>query len=403
MQTLNANGWIINLSKETLQKKPVPPSTEHLKDLQPSDKSFYYNFHNTNLMLSNIARSHPTHPIDQAQLVDFLSKHHPSASNISEIPEHLKKYYLVREIWVGNISPVTVKRTLYDKFRGFGDIETIEMFSSKGFAFIKFRKVVAATRAYEFGDATLIDGRSLKVAFADPSRRFDIVGDSLAPEGPNFKPIDDESIKNIFLGHPSAPHLISPSVQPSVKVSFVNNPISKSEPNHNLQTTKNEPNLSLGTVVWSGFMTRSKNYRVGIDATLVQGNDDCFPSALYHVNVSHRVQFSEITKFYILALVIIEASNETQQDLFSGYVKYFSEKQRAGYIAMKSSVLYICPPIDEAKKIYPELKDTQLLGVFVDPQRKAEKAKDPQLEEIMNLLKNPEAMKHFNTLKQYLK
>ncbi|OMJ83277.1 hypothetical protein SteCoe_15868 [Stentor coeruleus] len=402
MQTLNANGWIINFSRETLQKKPIPPSKEQARHLQPSEKSFHYNSQNTNLMLSNIARIHPTHPIDHVMLHNFLNKQHPSASNITGVPEHMKKCYMVREVWVGNIAPTTDKRIIYDGFKNFGDVEAIETFSSKGFAFIKYRKVVEATRAYELGDETFLDGRYVKVAFADPSRRFDIVGDSIS-EDPNFKPIDDESIKNIFLGHPSIILSTPPSLPPSVKVSVVNNPISKSEPNRSLQTAKSEPSTSLGTVVWSGFMTRSKNYRVGIDATLVQGNDDCFPSTLYHVNISHRVQLSEITKFYILALVIIESSNETQQEIFDGYLKYFSEKQRAGYIAMKTSVLYVCPPIDEAKKLYPALKDSQLLGVFVDTQRKPEKQKDPHLEEIMNLLKNPEAIKHFNTLKQYLK
>jgi len=77
------------------------------------------------------------------------------------------------------------------------------MFSSKGFAFIKYRKVVAATRAYERADGTLVDNRPVKVAFADPTRRIDIVGDSLIPENPNFNPIDDDLFKNLFLGYPS--------------------------------------------------------------------------------------------------------------------------------------------------------------------------------------------------------
>lgn len=392
------------------------------------------------------------------------------------------------------------------------------MFSSKGFAFIKYRKVVAATRAYEFGDGTLIDGRPVKVAFADPSRRIDIVGDSSIPENPNFNPIDDENFKNLFLGYPpgslvpgesklrevfsrygkvkrisirqatntSRPYAFVDFERgdqasearkklyiedydssrrcelghPALEISFknTNNIVNKNvtkaptrfENNKaevsqiarklmdqppayinllNFQTgsvlpmvnpnlfpsitpparvpvVSNpvvEPNPSLGTVVWSGFMTRSKNFRVGIDATLVQGNDDCFPSTLYHVNISHRVQISEITKFYILALVTIEASNETQQEVFDGYLKYFSEKQRAGYIPMKSSVLYICPPISEVKAIFSQIKETQLLGVFVDTQRKPEKPKDPKLQEIMDLLKNPEVLKHFSTLQQYLK
>ena len=523
MISLNNSGWSINFSKETLQKKPAPLVIEPPKELLPSDKSFYDNMQATNMMLLNAARSHPTQAPDQSILKGFLAEHHPSALNSNGVPDHFKKYFLVREVWVGNISPATDKQSLYDGFKNYGEIEGIEMFSSKGFAFIKYRKVVAATRAYEFGDSILIDGRPVKVSFADPSRRIDIVGDSALLENPNFNPIDDENFKNLFLGYPPGalvpgesklrevfarygkvkrisirqatnssrpyafvdfergdqasearkklyiedydgsrrcelghpaleisfkntnnivnknvikapsrpednshkaevsqiarklleqppayinllnfqtgsvlpmvnPNLFPPSIPPSVKVPVVNNPVNKSE-----------PNPSIGTVVWSGFMTRSKNYRVGIDATLVQGNDDCFPSTLYHVNISHRVQLSEITKFYILALVTIEASNETQQDMFDGYLNYFSQKQRAGYIPMKNSVLYVCPPIEEIKAVYPELNCTQLLGVFVDPQKKPEKPKDPKLQEIIELLKNPEVLKHFDTLQQYLK
>jgi RNA recognition motif-containing protein len=522
MLSLNSQGWTISFSKETLQKKPVVV-VEPQKELLPTDKSFYDNMQTTNMMLLNAARNHPAQPTDQALLQSFLSEHQPNALNINGVPEQFKKYFLVREVWIGNISPATDKQSLYDGFKSYGEIEGIEMFSSKGFAFIKYRKVVAATRGYEFGDGTLIDGRPVKVAFADPSRRIDIVGDSSIPENPNFNPIDDENFKNLFLGYPPGslvpgesklrevfsrygkvkrisirqatatsrpyafvdfergdqasearkklyiedidgsrrcelghpaleisfkntnnivnknvakvpakyentsqkaevsqiarklmeqppayinllnfqtgsvlpmvnPNLFPPSIPPPARVPVVNNPISKSE-----------PNPSLGTVVWSGFMTRSKNYRVGIDATLVQGSEDCFPPTLYHVNISHRVQISEITKFYILGLVTIEASNETQQEIFDGYLKYFSEKQRAGYIPMKSSVLYICPPIDEIKNIYNNIKDTQLLGVFVDTQRKPEKPKDPQLQEIMELLKNPEILKHFTSMQQYFK
>ena len=521
IQALNAAGWTISFSKETLQKKPLPPAAEVPKELVPSEKSFYENMQTTNMMLLNAARMHPAQPPDQAKLQAFLAEHHPSALNVSGVPEHFKKYFLAREVWIGNISPATDKQSLYDGFKGYGEIEGIEMFSSKGFAFIKYRKVTAATRAYEFGDGTLIDGRPVKVAFADPSRRIDIVGDSAVPENPNFNPIDDENFKNLFLGYPpgalvpgecklrevfsrygkvkrisirqatntSRPYAFVDFERgdqasearkklyiedydgsrrcelghPALEISFkntnniVNKNVAKAPPRYempsqktevsqiakklmeqppayinllNFQTgppmvnpnlfppsnppptrlavvtnpvNKSEPNPSLGAVVWSGFMTRSKNYRVGIDATLVQGSDDCFPSTLYHVNISHRVQISEITKFYILALVTIEASNETQQELFDGYLKYFSVKERAGYIQMKNSVLYICPPIDAIRSIYKEVKDTQLLGVFVDPQRKAEKAKDPQLQEIMDLLKNPEVFKHFSTLKELLK
>eukprot|EP00358_Blepharisma_japonicum_P003078 CAMPEP_0202954588 /NCGR_PEP_ID=MMETSP1395-20130829/50943_1 /ASSEMBLY_ACC=CAM_ASM_000871 /TAXON_ID=5961 /ORGANISM="Blepharisma japonicum, Strain Stock R1072" /LENGTH=302 /DNA_ID=CAMNT_0049670229 /DNA_START=298 /DNA_END=1206 /DNA_ORIENTATION=+ len=168
----------------------------------PGDQSFQHNAQATNIMLLNNANPKPGQPMDRGMLERLLSEHQPSAFNISGVPEHFKGFFLVREVWIGNISPATDKQLLYDAFKAYGDIEGIEMFSSKGFAFIKYRKVVAATRAYERADGTLVDGRPVKVAFADPTRRIDIVGDSLIPENPNFNPIDDEHFKNLFLGYP---------------------------------------------------------------------------------------------------------------------------------------------------------------------------------------------------------
>ena len=540
MKSLNSSGWSINFSKESLQRKPAPPNPEVHKNLYPSEKSFQDNASNTNIMLSNVARSHPTHMVDQAKLQNFISEHHPNAQVLLAVPERFKGAFMVREVWVGNIAPSTEKQGLFDAFKHFGEIEGVEMFSSKGFAFVKFRKVLAATKAYEFGEGTLVEGRSVKITFADPSRRQDIVGDSPIGETGNDSVPDDgvrslvfeypadgfvpgegilkevcsrygvvkricirqgsgnyrphafvdfergsqaaEARKKLYiedydgsrrreLGHPSIdisfkntnnivnkhnikpvtrpeptsevsqlarklmeqpagylnilkfqpgsvfPPMVNPnlfpsiphsSIPPSARVPLVNNQISKSEANPSVSPpifvpSMPEANPSIGTVVWSGFMTRSKKYRVGIDATLVQGNDDCFPSSLYHINISHRVQLSEITKYFVIALVTIEASNETQQELFNEYLKYFSSKQRAGFIAMKSSVLYICPPIEEAKKMYPEIKDSQLLGVFLDTTKKPEKSKDPHLEEILKLLKNPEALKHSETIAQFIK
>jgi RNA recognition motif-containing protein len=478
--------------------------------------------------------------VDHAKLQNFITEHHPNAHSLNAVPERFKGTFMVREVWVGNIAQNTEKQGLFEAFKHFGEIEGVEMFSTKGFAFVKFRKVIAATKAYEFGEGTLVEGRSVKITFADPSRRQDIVGDSPVGENGNESVPDDgvrslvleypsdgfvpgegilkevcsrygvvkricirqgsgnyrphafvdfergsqaaEARKKLYiedydgskrreLGHPAIdisfkntnnivnknvpkpvprpeptsevsqlarklleqpagylnllkfqpgsvfppmvnPNLFSPSIPhssipPSARVPLVNNQISKSEPNPVsppvVMPPVTEANPSIGTVVWSGFMTRSKKCRVGIDATLVQGNDDCFPSSLYHINISHRVQLSEITKYFIIALVTIEASNETQQELFDGYLKYFSSKERAGYISMKTSVLYICPPIHEAKKLYPEIKDTQLLGVFLDTTKKPEKSKDPHLEEILRLLQNPEALKHSETIAQFIK
>lgn len=524
MEDLNNKGWSINFSREASHRSSPPPRHTIPKPLtieqMPNLQSFQDNAQATNIMLLNNANPKPGQVMEQGMLERLLTEHQPSCLNISDTPEFFKGFFMVREVWIGNISPATDKQLLYDAFKNYGIIEGIEMFSSKGFAFIKYRKVVCATRAYELADGIIVDGRPVKVAFADPTRRIDIVGDSLTVENPNFNPIDDDNFKNLFLGYShsavvpaeaklrevfsrygrvkrisirQATSTTRPYAfvdfergeqasesrkklyiedydgqkrrelgDPALEISFknTNNIVSKNGvkngvryqdkqstesiselsrklmekpaafvnllkfqtlftvPNFQLapsapynfsifqppsETAKKmepEENPNIGSVVWSGFVTRSKNYRVGIDATLVEGSSECFPASQYHINISHRVQISEIFKFERLALVTIDASNETQQEAFQEYVKYFSVKQRAGYVGIKDALLYICPPLDQIKNLYSKLEGSQLLGVFVDPTKKIEKVKDTsKLEELIDLLQRPEVMKHFETKK----
>ena len=112
----------------------------------------------------------------------------------------LKGCHMVREVWIGNISSITDVKSLYNSFLQFGRIEEVEMFNSKCFAFIKFRKIIEATLAYEKGQGLLVDGRPVKVAFADPTRRIDIIGDSTRTDNPDFNPIDDEFFKSLYIG-----------------------------------------------------------------------------------------------------------------------------------------------------------------------------------------------------------
>lgn len=524
MEELNSKGWTVTFSKETSTKAPtpsLPPAPKPpINEQMPKIQSFQDNAQATNVMLLNNANPKPGSTMDEGMLERLLSEHQPSCLNISDVPDFFKSFFMVREVWIGNISPATDKQLLYDAFKNYGVIEGIEMFSSKGFAFIKYKKVLCAIRAYELADGIIVDGRPVKVAFADPTRRIDIVGDSLTPENPNFNPIDDDNFKNLFLGY-SHSAVVPPEAKlrevfsrygrvkrisirqatsttrpyafvdfekgeqasesrkrlyiedydgtkrkelgdPSLEISFknTNNIVSKNGvkngvryqdkmpreevselsrrlrekppafvnllkfqslfvmPNYSMmanvsynfplfqppsqtveptiEPSREEENPNIGSVVWSGFITRSKNYRVGIDATLVEGSADCFPSTQYHINISHRVQISEILKFERLGIFTLDASNETQQDAFQEYVKYFTKKQRAGYVSIKNTLLYICPPVEQIKKIYAKLDDSQLLGVFVDPNKKVEKVNESsKLEELISLLQRPEVIKHF--------
>jgi RNA recognition motif-containing protein len=152
-------------------------------------------------MLLNNANPNPGQPMDNTVMLQMITKNHPNAFNVSGVLPQFQNSLLVREIWIGNISPSTEKNLIYEAFKIYGEIEGIEMFSSKGFAFTKYRKIVSATRAYEQAQGVLVDNRPVKVAFADPTRRYDIVGDSSVPEDPEFDPMDDDNFKNLFLGY----------------------------------------------------------------------------------------------------------------------------------------------------------------------------------------------------------
>ena len=46
--------------------------------------------------------------------------------------------------------------------------------------------------------------------------------------------------------------------------------------------------------VWSGFLTRSRQHRVGVDAYLISGDAECLTD--YNLNISHRTTFIEVNK-----------------------------------------------------------------------------------------------------------
>ena len=114
---------------------------------------------------------------------------------------------------------------------------------------------------------------------------------------------------------------------------------------------------------WSGFITRNKQHRVGVDATLVSGDEISLVE--YNLNISHRTVYEEVLKKKPKAVAVFTPSNETQNNIFADYITYFNEKQRAGVVNIRNYLLYLLPPGEESKKIH-EVKDLQILGVFAD-------------------------------------
>ena len=506
LRELNESGMNVSLSKEARMRTPGPRDPAPVP--MPSIMALQENAQLTWSMLT-----HNLTNCDQKRIQELIQSNHPNAYHLSGVPNNFEMTLLSRELWVGNISPVTDKRLLYEAFKGFGSIESIEMFSSKGFAFVKFRKVTCATVAFERHRGLMVDGRPVKVTFGDPNRRFDMLGDSRAPEDPNFNPSDDNNFKSLYIGYsagktiPSEHRLVEifnryghvKSVHikrvhqpyafidfetgeeaararrelyledkdgrkraelgdPALEVSFKNTnnvkkPVQKTDalelakkllesPNiiMNLDARPKAPTMqqpmysypaqpwgqmaysqyppppmipystpmpmpsvplptpapvpvketmpepepekrvspvqaessAVGDVVWSGFMSRTSKNRVGVDAYLLKGTEDLLPPNLHHLNISHRVPFSEVGKNKVLALMALEASNSTQESSFSEYIKYFTEKQRAGYILLKAAAVYLLPPGPETHKFTEEVTDRQLLAVFVDPSQRAD-------------------------------
>lgn len=87
----------------------------------------------------------------------------------------------VREIWVGNLTEDTTKTQIEDAFTKYGDIENIEIFNkpTQIFAFLKYKKVKQAAAAFENIDNLSLAMRlSLKISYADFSKRNSVVGDN---------------------------------------------------------------------------------------------------------------------------------------------------------------------------------------------------------------------------------
>jgi len=81
----------------------------------------------------------------------------------------------------------------------YGPLENIELFSQKNpsFAFVKYKRVSDATKAFENQKNIILMGgwQQLKITFSDHLRRFNIVGDCEDYENP------DELTNVIYLGY----------------------------------------------------------------------------------------------------------------------------------------------------------------------------------------------------------
>ena len=105
---------------------------------------------------------------------------------------------------------------------------------------------------------------------------------------------------------------------------------------------------------WTGYITRNKKTRVGVDAYFLRGEGNEVQDE-HNLNVSHRLPFEDLAQKEISSVIVFVASDETQEESFiQNYHSYFREKNRAGMITTKDRhSIYIVPSgTEEAAKYY---------------------------------------------------
>ena len=103
----------------------------------------------------------------------------------------------IREIWVGNLPNSVTDVILYNHFFIYGEIEKIDTFGSKCFAFVRFKQVSAAARAIKCSGNILIEGRPVRISFADQARRSDAIGNK-----PGYEP-NERNAKTLYIQYNS--------------------------------------------------------------------------------------------------------------------------------------------------------------------------------------------------------
>ena len=139
--------------------------------------------------------------------LNCLNKSNIKEDNISS--DNIK----VREIFVQNLPLSTIESDLYKEFFIYGEISKIELkpFGDKKNAFIKYRLVSSASKAYEKANNMNFNGNIIKISLNKGFQRKDILGDELGYElnennckliviclSKNIEAPKEENILNIF-------------------------------------------------------------------------------------------------------------------------------------------------------------------------------------------------------------
>jgi hypothetical protein len=115
-------------------------------------------------------------------------------------------------------------------------------------------------------------------------------------------------------------------------------------------------------VDWSGFLTRNKKNRVGVDLRLLTKMP--LDHLDFVLNVSHRGDIDDgLTRPNQFVVGKFRASDSINQPAFSEYIRYFQEKGRAGIIETQMYLIFLIPPGIPAKHNY-DIGSNELLAIF---------------------------------------
>lgn len=152
---------------------------------------------------------------------------------------------------------------------------------------------------------------------------------------------------------------------------------------------------------WSGFLTKRKTERLGVDAYIIGGDEEFVENLLdAYLNISHRTSFDEVLSKTPISVIVFTPTNELMRKGYNDYVRYFKEKRIAGIVNhLKNKVhtlLYLVPCCEEFRHVAPLAEEGQLIGVITPFQKPSEtevpspeKKEEPLEEPDPEMLKKP--------------
>ena len=115
---------------------------------------------------------------------------------------------------------------------------------------------------------------------------------------------------------------------------------------------------------WSGFITRNKNFKVGVDFVRIHKFEPCDFEDIIMLNIAYRADLHESLDANYNLAGKFKASQSSHADTWrKDYIDYFSRKRRAGILMTNKYLIYLIPPLPELHIQYPVQAD-ELLALF---------------------------------------